>query len=272
MPPQQPLARQDLQQAVGLMKAAVCALPMVLCIALSAGCSGRLVNPLDYRPLNLIRDLTGPSPGRLAVQAFADEDADLRREGIVKMTRRYWGMGEPQLKGYALKVRDTTEDPTVRSVAIRALGRAGIGAAGHVGDVLKALDDRRNENVRWDAATALFHIIDDKAIEPLAQHALGDPSVDVRIACAKALRHYHWRQTALLLVICMDDPDFAVCREAQNSLIRIMRKDHGPRSEHWWKAIETLPELPKGDSPWWKWLKQQADEMAIPPKPPAPKK
>lgn len=221
-------------------------------LACAAACGCWHPNPVD-----LVADIYDP-PKALLNRAFLDDSADVRREGIVEMSHRWWGLGAKALKGYARIARAGVEAPTVRGAALRAMAQAGDDAKPHVKEVLAALADRKSTHVRWDAAVALDSIPDDQAVKPLTVHVKwdserrsGEPSPDVRTACARALRHYRKTEVvAALAVVLEDDEDYAVRREAHESLVRIVGVDRGWNTRDWQADAKTLPALPPR-KPWW---------------------
>ena len=200
-------------------------------------------------PIDLFKEVFGPSREKLAGKAFRDKDADVRREYIVLVSNRYWGLDKNILPGYAAVAADRTEDVSVRGVALRALGRAGKDAAVHTKSILEALN-ARSENVRWDAAVALDRVHHPVLVEPLSRRATKDRSGDVRQACAKALRHYRRTEVAAALVDCMEDRDYGVIRRAHVSLVEMVGQDLGDEAADWETVRTALPPRPKR-RPWW---------------------
>ena len=193
------------------------------------------------------------SASQMVAMAFDPDDPDRRREGVRLLTKRDWGRQEPYLKGYATLL-NTDTDPSVRSAAVRALGRAGYKK--YMPDVINALDDEA-VSVRWDAAVALDDLVGEAAIEPLAEHALDDESADVRAACAVALRHYHKLRAIRALRQCLADEDFGVRYQARRSLVVLMGRDLGPEPQDWSEArLDGKASQPAGKAkrPWWDWF------------------
>jgi len=184
--------------------------------------------------------------------AFDPDDADRRREGVSMLSKRDWGLQEPYLKGYATLLQNDS-DPSVRSAAVLALGRAGDRT--YLPDVIHALDDT-SPAVRWDAAVALDNMPDETAIDPLREHVRKDPAVDVRATCARALRHYPQKSVVATLKRCLLDSDFSVRYQAHEAMVEIVGHDWGYEFTDWPEdplasaaSIEEQP--PK--SRWWSW-------------------
>ena len=218
---------------------------LLIAVAAVGGCKGTIPNPVNRWPLYFFKELGGPSRVKLIARALDDKDIDLRREAVVEMTRRYWGRDELSLRSYALVAGSTLYDPTIRSVALRALAKGRQAATGHVDKILMALADESTD-VRWDAAVALDRVTSEEAINPLRTRAApkGEASVDVRTAAARALRHYRKTDAAAALVLCLDDPNYAVRRAAHESLVEIAGRDLGPDPEHWIPLTKEIPPLP----------------------------
>lgn len=198
--------------------------------------------------------LFGPSPRQMVAMAFDPNDADRRREGITLLSERSWGLRDPHLKGFALMLA-ADPDPSVRSAAARALGKAG--DANYLPDLAVALGRRgQADAVRCDCAVALDNVIGEPAIDVLTRHATEDRFVDVRVNCVRALRHYRKQKVVRTLVMCLSDQAFEVRHEAREALVAIMGADHGYEPEDW--AAVTGVELPPAPTqtykPWWDWF------------------
>jgi len=241
---------------------------------------------------DLAADFVAESQPELATLAFFAPSADVRRESMVTMSYRWWGMRPTVLKGYALAASNSKEEPTVRCVALRALAQAGPGAEPHIEEILKALD-AKSRHVRWDAAVALDEIWVDthrsrlarlmstlsggysdaqrreqaaamnetwgkKVIVRLVAHLRwdpdtnkGDPSIDVRTACAEALRSHRLTDVIAVLADVLDkDDDHAVRRQAHASLVELVGVDRGWNRADWQgDTVVLAPIEPK--KAWW---------------------
>lgn len=223
-------------------------------LAAGAGCSSE-----SWRN----RRLSGPE---IVAMAFDPNDADRRREGIAILMEKDWGLREPHLQGYALILK-TDRAPLVRSVAARALGKAG--NPGYAGALAAALADPV-PTVRWDVAVALDTVHGDPAILPLCDAAISDPSVDVRIAAAHALAYYRRADAARALAKCLNDDNFGVRDQAHKSLIAITGTDMGFDGEKWMLVTKgDLSPAPAAarQKPWWDWMGVAKKPTASPPPP-----
>lgn len=199
-----------------------------------------------------MKKLSGPSPQELVAMAFDPNDSDRRREGAYQLSQKSWGRQEKYCKGYALLAREDA-DPTVRSAAVQALGRAK--NQKFLVDVASALDDSQ-ASVRLNAAMVLDEFYGDPALAPLRQHALEDSSVDVRMWCAKALRHFRRQEALTALQQCLKDSSFGVTYQARASLKELTGRDHGYSPDAWDSVVQSNNPFagatrPKKD--WWQW-------------------
>jgi len=263
----------------------LCALPG----AILPGCKGGQASE-PFKLQDVMKKLSGPGPQERVAMAFDTEDPDKRREGIVLLSEKSWGLQEPYLKGYAA-ILASDDNPLVRSAAVRALGKAR--DPNYFKDIVEALSDE-SATVRWDAAVALNDILPALGAEPgrtalacrpLENHAAHDPSVDVRTASAAALRHFPDNKDAIkTLLQCLDDPEMGVRYRAHESLTAMTGYDMGYNAAEWASAVggELPPALPKEpQSRWWEFSRprpktpatQPADrpatQPAIPPAAPA---
>lgn len=217
---------------------------------IAAGCgedSGQL------KLQRLLEDSMGPSPKDL-VNQLGSEDPDLRRDAIERLSREDWGREGPFPKTYAAFAQD--EDHTVRSAALRALARCG--TSEYIKDVIDALEDRE-PSVRWDAAAALDSLFHADAIAPLSRSATSDRSSQVRVAAARALRHYHRADVLEMLLLCLNDRDLAVRHQAGESLSELTGEDAGTDPLAWVRVLSAKadpfepPARPKKS--WWQKLR-----------------
>ncbi len=242
------------------------------CIVLSlavCGC-GDALDGLDrmqrqWTLQNLLKKLRGRTPRENVVMAFDPNDPDLRRDGILALSKKDWGLKEPYLKGYAAILR-TDEDPLVRSAAVGALGKAR--DPNYIDDVARSLFDRV-AFVRQDAAAALDSLVGEVAVNPLRNRAVNDTDQDVRANCARALRHYRRDDVVQTLVQCLSDKAFSVRYQAHASLVAVAGKDLGYEPHDWaGLALEGLPPRKpekKPDTWWdrlWRGLKKPAPKPA----------
>lgn len=150
------------------------------------------------------------------------KSADQRREGMLRLVDFEFARRGIYLKGYAYEARDT-EDYTVRAAGLRALNRCR--AQGYTPLFLEAINDDQ-PLVRLEAADALGNIPDPQAV-PLLELHMGDiePSLDVRVACAEALRNFHTAEVMHTLVGELNDREFSVAWQSRQSLELLTGQD-----------------------------------------------
>lgn len=203
------------------------------------------------------RKLFGPPPKELVAMAFDPDDADRRREGIIGLSKKDWGLQEPYLKGYASLLK-TDANETVRAAAARALGKARNLA--YIDTLVDALFDE-SEMVRWDAALALDAptFVDrrqsTRALRVLVDASAEDKSPDVRAAAAKVLRNYRRPEAVQALVKGLRDDKFVVRWQAHASLVELSGRDNGMNAADWAGFVNelTAAPTPAAGKPWWDW-------------------
>ena len=151
-----------------------------------------------------------------------ETNPDHRRAGIIYLSDRSPGRHDPYLKQYDIMARADRE-PSVRAMAIRALNRARDKRA--ISIFLAALEEK-NEVVRLEGAKGLANMSNAAAVGPLIRHLdAPDENVDVRIACADALRQYRTAEVAQALVRALRDRNFGIAWQARKSLQLMTGKD-----------------------------------------------
>ena len=222
-----------------------------LLAAVLSGCS----KGGDGGNVSMAEKILGPSPTKLVAWAFDPNDPDRRRQGVVGLSSKDWGLKEPYLKGYAALLK-TDKDPLVRAAAVRALGRAH--DPNYAPDVTRALMDT-DVTVRQDAATALDKVYDNSSAPALRNRVLNDVDQDVRANSCRALRHHRNIAVARALVDCLSDKAFSVRYQAHGSLVEIVGKDLGYDGQNWADMVGAQTLAPKAaqpdKAPWWDWMR-----------------
>lgn len=153
---------------------------------------------------------------------LVDSNPDRRRTGIVYLSDHTPGRLDPYASQY-LNMAKSDADPSVRSMAIRALNRARDKRA--IPILIAALDEK-NDSIRLEGAKGLANIPDASAVGPLIRHLdYPDENVDVRVACADALRMYRTAEVAQALVRALRDRNFGIAWQARKSLQLMTGKD-----------------------------------------------
>ena len=172
--------------------------------------------------ISWIHDLMSGHTFLQEARKLYETNPDHRRAGIIYLSDRSPGRRDPYLKQYDIMARADPE-PSVRGMAIRALNRARDKRA--VTIFLAALEEK-NDVVRLEGAKALANRPDPSAVIPLIRHLDNpDENVDVRIACADALRLYRTPEVAQALVRALRDRNFGIAWQARKSLQLMTGRD-----------------------------------------------
>jgi len=227
---------------------------IVLLLLAAAGCGSK--RELTMR--DILSRTRGPSEKELVRDMLVSPDPDVRRASIAELSSRKHGCEEPYLKGYAALVKDP--DPLVRGEALRALGKGG--DAKYAPEVIGALEDN-HAKVRWDAAAALDAMPTKSAIPQLTYALLNDPSTDVRVASARALRRHRRVSVVETLLKAMDDVEFAVRFQSAESLREMTGEDMGTDPVKWRNALANRTDLFPGEPPKRRWWRRAPKEKPI---------
>jgi len=240
-------------------------IPVVLVAAAAAGCKPAVKAPRapggDAPNKGIVQKVFGPSPTELVRQMFESKDPDLRRSAIEELSKHDWGRRGSYLKAYAILTADPAA--TVRSAAVRALGRSG--DAKYAGEIISALSDSES-SVRWDAAVAMDSIFATDAIEPLSVRATSDVSPDVRVAAARTLRKYRRADVLETLLRCLDDPKLVVRLRAVESLTELTGENAGTDARDWRRTLAGKKDpfnrpAESDGKPWWGRLNQRSNKQ-----------
>ena len=234
------------------MSATMCLLSVMI-LPVLCGCGGK-IEDAGFKVKGFFGMFSRPHPKVLTRYAFDEEvDPDTRRKAIITLSSYEWGLTETYLNGYDVilraemrKPRDR-RDPALMSATIGALGRGK--NPKYVPVLVLALRFALAPRVRWDAAVALNDVIDDKAIAQLCKSS--DPSeedsVDVRVACCRALGNYRRQDVVDTLISRLaSSEDFAVRYRARETLVGLCGRDYGPNYTDWVAAkLDSPPVEPE---------------------------
>ncbi len=173
--------------------------------------------------------LRDDTPAHAARKILDINSADNRREGILRETDWDFGRREPYTHLYRNTATIDT-DYSVRAAALRALNRSR--DANAVPQFLTGLKDGETL-VRLEAAKGLANVPDERALHDLIVHMQSDLNVDVRIACADALRNFKRAETARVLVQELTDSEFSVAWQARQSLRLMTGYDYRYDQAQW---------------------------------------
>ena len=226
---------------------------LITCVINLPGCGDSEAFSLDASVKNLM-GTSERSPAEQAKDAFDQQNPDLRRGAIEELMHNAWALREPYIKRFAqLTKPEYEESPTVRAVAVRALGESK--NRKYEPEIVAALKDP-SEIVQKDAARVLDEMPTKDAEADLRLLAISGKSSDVRSACATALRHYRNDAVFRTLLRCLEDRELNVRKASHSSLRKQTGQDLGMDPTQWstGKAgSETLPDnrVIYRKRPWW---------------------
>ncbi len=137
-----------------------------------------------------------------ALAAELSQDDESACPVLAEALVRFGDQATPEL----LRVLEMAGHPAARVWAARILGRTADATA--VEPLIARLRDR-HEMLRIATCEALGHLTDKRALMPLTQIMLRDPSPQVRAHAAGALSEIAGEQAAGVLVTALSDPDYA---------------------------------------------------------------
>jgi hypothetical protein len=181
--------------------------------------------------------ITHDDPSYAARKMVDPVSPDNRRAGTLRLVSFSFARKNFYLRVYANEARDD-EDYTVRAAGLRALNRCR--ARGYSLLFINALSDDQ-PLVRLEAADCLSNMPDPQAVSALIYRLQGvdqygqlvEGNVDVRIACADALRCYHTAESMRALVNELADKDFGIAWQSRQSLELITGQDYRYDTKAW---------------------------------------
>lgn len=201
---------------------------LFIAFACSGGCQA--VSGLGSRARNVVDYFSGKTALNAARRMEDSYFPDERREGMLSLADRGFGLREPYTRRYQ-QIASSDSDWLVRATAIRTLNRARDTSATPV--FIKALGDE-NPIVRTEAAKALNNMPDEQAVQPLLKLVQDlNQDRDVRIWSAAALHHYRTLPVARALASLLDGREFGVAWESRRSLIALTGKDLSFEKDAW---------------------------------------
>ncbi len=227
-------------------------------VLVSSGCSqGKLDSQLDagFKKLFQPRE----TPQRQMLVAFSSDDADVRREAVLQVSRSKLYNREWAIKSF-ITMAKLESDAQTRCIAIRALARTGDPRTAET--MLAVLNYRDYPQqvwpptpiVRWDATAALADLSAAGRVpedqreavrKTLIERLRSDSERHARIAAARALGYYSDPETVRALVGALRDDDFAVVHQAEDSLVRLTGVTHRTDVTEWeaWLATNESEEF-----------------------------
>lgn len=204
-------------------------------VGLLLGCSeGSIDTTLD----NAVKFVFKPkrTPQQYMLVAVSSPDPDERREAVTQIAKSDLCRQEWAIKGL-VAITLLENEPQTRCVAIRALARTGDPRA--VETMLKILNYREQSArevwpptalVRWDATKALAMLAAANQIPEeqrttvhaaLLDRLRQDADWHARLVAAGGLRYFPSDETVEALVVGLEDEQFAVAHECENSLVHL---------------------------------------------------
>lgn len=181
-----------------------------------------------FDPLESLFDaFRDPTPAEAAAMAVDRYDPDNRRRGLSLLAAAPFGGEEVYVRLY--REAATDPDPTVRAVAVMALG-----LHGGPEDAPRIIANLTHPDrlVRWEAANSLQRIHNPEAVIPLID-ALRDELPEVRQSAARALGQYARPVVLDALINALDDANFGVVDAAHGSLRLLTGQDLSNDPRQW---------------------------------------
>lgn len=237
-------------------------LTLMLALVASFGCKQNQAE-IDSTVNTWIQEmLVKRTPQQRAIEALQAENPDERRKSLRAVVKNDKAGDEWAVKIFS-SVAENDPDPQVRCMAIKGLRRSADERA--VEPLLRVLNHKDfprkvrppSDDVRWDATEVLAYISKlrnvpqehiDWARRTLIRLVTEDPSRNVRICAARGLGSYRHADALTALVRTLEDRDFAVQYEAENSLERLTGRRHNYDADVW-RAWLAKTDDPFSDSP-----------------------
>ncbi len=238
-------------------------------LLLLAGCSDASLNALVQKVLQPKR-----TPQQYMLIAVSDRDPDQRRKAVAEVADSDQLDSEWAIKGLTA-IALLEDDPQTRCVAIRALGRIDDPRA--LETLLKILnhEDHPPAQVRppvavcrWDAAGVLADLAlagrvpaeqRDAVRRTLLKLLRRDSDRNVRVAAARGLAAFRDIDVVRALIDALEDEDFAVCWQCEDSLRRLTGCSNEAEAYAWRAWLEK-----HADDPFAQADRQTADEKPGP--------
>jgi len=211
--------------------------PTAICCSLIAAIAGisatgceSLKPKKNVKGESIFEGFAPPTPQQAAAWAVDPYSPDKRFRGILLIANAPWGGERVYVDMYVAALKDT--DPSVRSVAVRALALHG--EPEHVPLIVEQLKDT-DPRLRWEAVRALQRLHNSEAITPLIARldVKNETESEVRAASATALGQYAEGKVVDALISALDDRDLAVNDAARASLKILTGQDLGYEVRDW---------------------------------------
>ncbi len=198
---------------------------IVLAVPALAGCE-----TINQDLGDLAKGFMPPSPAEAARMALDPHDADRRREGTLLLCNAPFGAADVYLAMYRDYVAHE-QDPLVKAVAVRALGRHG---APQDATLLVGQAAHESVQVRWEVAKSLQRLHHPAAVPALLGFLRDEEEhADVRVAAAIALGQYPEDRVVQGLIAALDARELSINLAAKQSLEVLTGQTLGPEPRPW---------------------------------------
>lgn len=220
------------------MKRTARLLPTACLLALAGGCG--VMDSVPRGADSLLQVFEGPTPTEAAELALDKYNPDNRFRGVQLLANADFGGQEPYIPLYVDALKD--EDPGVRWIGVRALGRHG--DPEHVPMIIERLHDS-DTLVRAESARTLQRLHNPVAIDALlnAIDPEAEPEASVRAEAAHALGQYAEPRVVQALIARLDDSSLAVNRNTLVALRTLTGQDFGLDRRAWLDWVDATPDL-----------------------------
>lgn len=196
-----------------------------------------LIGPIDKATGAIWEGITriynwmiGDTPFEAAKALLDPTFPDRRRQAVMYLSKHEWGRKEPYVSYYE-QMAKADDERLVKAIAIRALNRSRDRKATAI--YIQLLENP-SDLVRLEAAKALANMPDPASVDALTRHLQNpEENVDVRVACADALRNYHTIEVGRVLVGVLKDRQFGISWQARRSLMLMTGKDYRYNQTAW---------------------------------------
>lgn len=215
---------------------------VVVLILAAAGCGGKSAD-------QWLKEKLVPVPTAVRIAQIESPHPDVRREALQAVAADRQARTIPSVVKVFCLVAKIDADPMVRAAAVRGL--ADMQGEGVVETLAEVVGGDKSEFVRRDAIAALARRSPPEGAAAIIAALKGDPSIDVRIEAAAALRLFRDLAAAQALAEEVEDSNIAIAFRAWEGLRYMTGQD-----------------LPRQRQPWADFLVSTAEPFALYGKPP----
>jgi predicted FMN-binding regulatory protein PaiB len=175
--------------------------------------------------------LMPPTPREAADMMVDPHNPDNRRRGLVLIANSIFGGVDEYVNWYRLTVENPEEDPTVKSVAVRALARHGQPSDA---PLIATQLGHSSEHVRWEAAKGLQRIHNPDVVSSLLTVVRNqEEQPRIRVAATHALGQYPQDRVFQALIAALDSRHLSINLAAEQSLTTLTGQQLGMDARDW---------------------------------------